>query len=72
MIDGLFARCWYQTDYAEGGHFVVFSWVPKGEIWLEKNCDLREQPYIAVGGYRSLRGYYDARFTGPGKSKYDS
>ncbi|OLC02999.1 MAG: hypothetical protein AUH46_06070 [Gemmatimonadetes bacterium 13_1_40CM_70_15] len=26
-----------------------------------------EQPYIAVGGYRSLRGYYDARFTGPGK-----
>jgi len=26
-----------------------------------------EQPFIAVGGYRSLRGYYDARFTGPGK-----
>ncbi len=26
-----------------------------------------EQPYIAVGGYRSLRGYYDARFVGPGK-----
>lgn len=26
-----------------------------------------EQAYIAVGGYHSLRGYYDARFTGPGK-----
>jgi len=26
-----------------------------------------EQPFIAVGGYRSLRGYYDGRFTGPGK-----
>ena len=26
-----------------------------------------ERPYIAVGGYRSLRGYYDARFVGPGK-----
>jgi outer membrane protein assembly factor BamA len=24
-------------------------------------------PFIAVGGYRSLRGYYDARFVGPGK-----
>ena len=24
-------------------------------------------PYVAVGGYASLRGYYDARFTGPGK-----
>jgi outer membrane protein assembly factor BamA len=26
-----------------------------------------EQPFVAVGGYRSLRGYYDARFVGPGK-----
>lgn len=26
-----------------------------------------EQPFIAVGGYHSLRGYYDARFAGPGK-----
>ncbi len=26
-----------------------------------------ERPFIAVGGYRSLRGYYDARFVGPGK-----
>jgi hypothetical protein len=24
-------------------------------------------PFIAVGGYRSLRGYYDARFVGSGK-----
>jgi hypothetical protein len=26
-----------------------------------------EGPFVAVGGYRSLRGYYDARFVGPGK-----
>ncbi len=26
-----------------------------------------EEQFIAVGGYRSLRGYYDGRFTGPGK-----
>ena len=26
-----------------------------------------EGPLIALGGYRSLRGYYDARFVGPGK-----
>lgn len=25
------------------------------------------RPYVAVGGYRSLRGYYDSRFIGPGK-----
>ncbi|MGH7607576.1 MAG: BamA/TamA family outer membrane protein [Gemmatimonadales bacterium] len=26
-----------------------------------------EGPYTALGGYRSLRGYHDARFVGPGK-----
>jgi hypothetical protein len=26
-----------------------------------------EGPFVALGGYRSLRGYYDARFVGPGK-----
>lgn len=26
-----------------------------------------DRPFIAVGGFRSLRGYYDGRFTGPGK-----
>jgi outer membrane protein assembly factor BamA len=26
-----------------------------------------EGPFIALGGYRSLRGYYEARFLGPGK-----
>jgi hypothetical protein len=55
LIDGLLVRCWYQTDYAEGGHFVVYPWVPKGEIWLEKVCDPREQPYIAAHEYLELR-----------------
>jgi hypothetical protein len=26
-----------------------------------------EGPFVAVGGFRSLRGYHDARFVGPGK-----
>jgi len=26
-----------------------------------------ERPFVAVGGYRSLRAYYDGRVTGPGK-----
>ncbi|HMA38751.1 MAG TPA: BamA/TamA family outer membrane protein [Gemmatimonadales bacterium] len=25
------------------------------------------RPYVGLGGYRSLRGYYDSRFIGPGK-----
>jgi len=26
-----------------------------------------EQPFVSMGGYYSLRGYYDGRFAGPGK-----
>src|SRR2546430_9345541 len=26
-----------------------------------------ERPFVAVGGYSSLRSYYNGRFTGPGK-----
>lgn len=31
--------------------------------WMESSG----RPFIAVGGYRSLRGFYDARFLGPAK-----
>ena len=34
---------------------------------VEQDMESSEQPFVAVGGYRSLRAYYDGRFTGPGK-----
>ncbi len=33
----------------------------------EQEMESSEQPFAAVGGYRSLRGFYDGRFTGHGK-----
>jgi hypothetical protein len=55
LIDGHLARCWYKTDYAEGGHYVVYPWVPKREIWLERAQDPRELPFICVHEYLELR-----------------
>jgi hypothetical protein len=55
LIDGFWARCWYKTDYAEGGHFVVYPWVPSHEIWLEKDTDPRELPFILAHEYLELR-----------------
>jgi hypothetical protein len=55
LIDGFFARCWYKTDYAEGGHFVVYPWVPSHEIWLEQDTDPRELPFILAHEYLELR-----------------
>src|SRR5260370_30387557 len=33
----------------------------------EQEMESSEGPFVALGGYRSLRGFYDGRFTGPGK-----
>lgn len=34
---------------------------------VQQEMESSEQPFVAVGGYRSLRGYYDGRFIGHGK-----
>jgi outer membrane protein assembly factor BamA len=37
------------------------------DISVQQTIESSGRPYIALGGYRSLRGYYDSRFIGPGK-----
>ncbi|HYK83208.1 MAG TPA: BamA/TamA family outer membrane protein [Gemmatimonadales bacterium] len=39
----------------------------KPPLAAQQDMESVEQAFVAVGGYRSLRGYYDGRFTGPGK-----
>ena len=34
---------------------------------VQQTMETSEGPVVALGGFRSLRGYYDARFVGPGK-----
>jgi len=34
---------------------------------VQRDMESSELPFLAVGGYRSLRGYYEGRFTGRGK-----
>lgn len=55
LVDGCLVRCYYKTDYTEGGHGEVYRWVPKGEIWVESNIDADELPYIVAHEYTELR-----------------
>jgi outer membrane protein assembly factor BamA len=34
---------------------------------VQQEMESSELPFVALGGYTSLRGFYDGRFTGPGK-----
>jgi outer membrane protein assembly factor BamA len=36
-------------------------------VAVQMTMESSERPFVALGGYRTLRGYYDGRFTGPGK-----
>lgn len=36
-------------------------------IAVQQTMETSEGPVVALGGFRSLRGYYDGRFVGPGK-----
>jgi len=36
-------------------------------VSAQMTMESSEGPSVALGGYRSLRGYYDGRFVGPGK-----
>src|SRR5437588_4114379 len=55
LVDGNVVRSLYKTDYAEGGHGYVYRWVPKEQIWVEKDLDRWELPFIVSHEYIELR-----------------
>jgi hypothetical protein len=55
VVDGNLVRSYYKTDYTEGGHGYVYSWVPRSEIWVENGVDRRELPFIVSHEYLERR-----------------
>jgi hypothetical protein len=54
------ARSGAKTDYTEGGHGYVYDWVPKQQIWIERDLDRWELPFIVSHEYLELRLMRDA------------
>jgi hypothetical protein len=61
-IDGHLVRCYYKTDYTEGGHGYVYPWCPKDQIWIEKDIHPSELPFIVAHEYTELRLMRDCDF----------
>lgn len=61
-IDGHLVRCYYKTDYTEGGHGYVYPWCPRNQIWIEKDIHPSELPYIVAHEYTELRLMRDCGF----------
>lgn len=47
-IDGEIVRALYLVDYADGGHDLVYDFVPKKEIWIEEVLDEKERKFILL------------------------
>ncbi len=44
-VDGTKVRLSIDPEFSFGGHHLVYSYVPKGEIWIDITQDPREIPY---------------------------
>jgi outer membrane protein assembly factor BamA len=49
------------------GHLGAERMTGAPPLSAQLTMETSEGPVVALGGYRSLRGYYDGRFVGPGK-----
>ncbi len=54
-VDGNLVRSLYKSDYTEGGHGQVYPWCPNQEIWIERDLDASELPFIVCHEYLELR-----------------
>ena len=52
LVDGELVRDLYKTDYICGGNpYVPYPWIPKNEIWIEKNLKKEEIYSIILHEY---------------------
>lgn len=48
VVDGELVRDKYFIDFTEGGHDKVYSFVPKGEIWIDDDLSFRERKFVLL------------------------
>lgn len=48
LVDGRYVRSKYDVEFTEGGHDLVYSYVPKNEIWLDDDLIAEERPYVLL------------------------
>jgi hypothetical protein len=46
IVDGEAVRNQYSTDFTEGGHWLVYNFIPKGEVWIDNDISVSERKYI--------------------------
>ena len=48
LVDGNLVRSFFLLDYCEGGHDLVYPFIPKNEIWIEETISPKERKFIIL------------------------
>ena len=46
-VDGGEVKTTFCPDFVEGGHWLVYDWIPENEVWIDGNIDASQWPHIA-------------------------
>lgn len=48
LVDGAYVRNRFDSDFAQGGNGYRYSFIPKGEIWIDADLPQDEWPFTAL------------------------
>lgn len=48
LVNGSLVRKSFDPSFCFGGHYLVYKYVPKGEVWIDNAFSARERKYVIV------------------------
>ena len=48
LINGRLVRSAFFLDFMDGGHHLVYPWVPEKEVWIDDDLVFKEYPYVIL------------------------
>lgn len=48
LVFGRLVRSVFHVEFTEGGHDLVYKYIPKNEVWLDNDLLFQERPYVIL------------------------
>ena len=46
LVDGRWVREHLFMDFTQGGHDIVYDWIPKNQVWIDDDLSADERPFV--------------------------
>lgn len=48
LVDGRLVRSVLEIGFVQGGHYCVYNFVPKNEVWIDNDVLVKERPFVIL------------------------